>query len=92
MEFSTEVGRRVYCFKCRAFIGKNQGEKKPAVCRKCGERTCSKCKRRYHGSDPCPTQKELEKTLKLIKEQGWKKCPKCGRVIQRVKGTCTHIT
>ena len=91
VEYNTEASKRVYCHKCEVFISESRDESR-AVCQKCGERTCVKCKRKAHGNDPCPTDKELEKTLKLIKEKGWKKCPKCGRVIERVKGTCTHIT
>jgi hypothetical protein len=92
-EYNTEANRRVYCYKCEAFIreGRVERNRDVAVCEKCGERTCVKCKRKYHGSDSYPTDKELQKTLKLIKEKGWKKCPKCGRVLERVKGTCNTI-
>jgi IBR domain, a half RING-finger domain len=91
VEYNTEGSKRVYCYKCKAFVMEGRVERSRAVCEKCGERTCAKCKRKYHGSSPCPMDKKFEMTLKLVKKEDWRKCPKCGRVIDRVKGTCNTI-
>jgi hypothetical protein len=92
MEYGTDPGKRVYCYKCERFISEKHAGKKWVTCGKCEEKTCQKCKRKSHGSDPCPTDIELEKTLRLIKNEGWKKCPKCGRVIEREEYTCSKMT
>lgn len=42
--------------------------------------------------NPCPPAAELDMAAsKLISENGWKVCPRCGAVVERVSG-CVHIT
>jgi methionyl-tRNA synthetase len=69
VEYNTEASKRIYCYKCEAFIREGRVERRRAICEKCGGRTCAKCKRRYHSSSPCPMDRELDMTLKLIKKE-----------------------
>ena len=87
---------RTYCsdLTCSRYISPTIGfwpaftSKMVGTCR-CGIQTCRKCKESAHrGKCLAPLDKSLEK---LIKRKKWKRCKKCGRIIELNEG-CAHIT
>lgn len=60
------------------------------TCPKCHKRTCTKCKEKTHiGSCAGGVYDHLNVTEFILKN-GWKRCPKCGRGIERIDG-CPHM-
>lgn len=68
-------------------------------CNSCGSSYCTKCQRHYHpnescdeyGKRECKDEIENEQKLKeLARKNGWKSCPNCGTMIERVYG-CFHM-
>lgn len=58
-----------------------------AICRKCGEITCKKCRRPCHLGAPCPPQdQDTLKMLALAERKGWKSCPRCNYMVELTVG------
>lgn len=98
VQFSTPWEARIFCpnTACGEFIqtlGKID-PKQPfeVVCRTCGDKACSICKRAAHsvGQD-CPEDYELEALLRMAKSAGWRRCYKCRTLVELSQG-CSHIT
>ncbi|KAI9640486.1 hypothetical protein NHQ30_011232 [Ciborinia camelliae] len=98
VQFSTPWELRIFCpnTACGEFIptlGKID-PKQPfeVVCRTCGDKACSICKRAAHsvGQD-CPEDYELEAVLRMAKSAGWRRCYKCRTLVELSQG-CSHIT
>lgn len=58
------------------------------TCPKCGERVCLRCKDRLHdglcvGEDDGRMEKQFEN---LVATRGWRYCPQCGSVVERISG------
>ncbi len=90
-----ETTNRTYCHNstCRAFIAADCISEGEAKCLACHSETCTKCKAKVHEGD-CPTDpnhSELQQVLETAKENGWKRCYSCTRVVER-NGGCYHIT
>jgi hypothetical protein len=87
-----ETKDRTYCSHkdCRKFIGLEHICADLAVCPTCDHKTCTMCKEAYHDAD-CPKDNELQQTLELLKENGWRRCESCLRVLELRVG-CNHIT
>lgn len=85
---------RTYCANrtCSAFVGKDniQGDKAVCTMPQCHTATCTKCKGEWHEGD-CPVDENLQLLLAEAKKQDWKKCTKCGTLIEFVDG-CNHMT
>lgn len=61
------------------------------TCPTCRTGVCKLCKHILHPGKPCQSNGEsgLEE---LAKESGWKKCPSCGRMIERAEESCNKMT
>ncbi|KAF7917556.1 hypothetical protein BELL_1184g00010 [Botrytis elliptica] len=98
VQFSTPWEARIFCpnTSCGEFIptlGKID-PKQPfeVVCRTCGDKACSICKRAAHpGGQDCPEDYELEAVLRMAKNAGWRRCYKCRTLVELSQG-CSHIT
>lgn len=86
VEFATED--RTYCSACLAFVRPSNITNGQAVCRNCATRTCSKCKMRLH-DDACKEENE-GLLLTLADQKGWKRCPRCRRMVEKGLG-CNMI-
>ena len=87
-----ETKDRTYCSHkdCRKFIGLGHIFADLAVCPTCDHKTCTLCKKASHDAD-CPKDNELHQALELVKENGWRRCEFCGRILE-LKVGCNHIT
>jgi hypothetical protein len=98
-----QAGRRVYCHdpKCAFFIDKrfitddsdDVEEKCRAWCPVCFEKTCAKCRKKWHPDGKCEetTGKEQSEAMDLMDRHGFTMCARCGNVMQLSEG-CNHIT
>ncbi|KAK5123559.1 hypothetical protein LTR85_002597 [Meristemomyces frigidus] len=82
---------RLYCRvpTCSAYIGVGLRFGDAGTCVKCDAKTCVHCKNAAHAGD-CAQDQATQDTLKLATEEGWKKCPKCERMIELTFG-CNHM-
>ena len=86
---------RVYCSlaTCARFLGAQTTQPAAMRCQACSTMTCSACKR-SHPIEPGVTCKQsLEDMMmaEFAKAQGWMRCPKCSRVVERSSG-CNLMT
>lgn len=49
------------------------------------------CKELDHGPEKCPSLQRDEEFLEYAKDQGWRRCYKCRRVVEWA-ASCLHIT
>ncbi|KAF5720582.1 e3 ubiquitin ligase ARI10 [Fusarium globosum] len=56
-----------------------------AECPACNDITCTMCKNKAHTGD-CERQNEWEQSLDLAESEGWKRCSRCGHLIERAHG------
>ncbi|KAI9648544.1 E3 ubiquitin-protein ligase arih2 [Ciborinia camelliae] len=84
---------RVYCANriCSEFIAKEniQGDKAFCTNSPCDTVTCVKCKGEWHERD-CPVDEALQLVLAEAKKHAWKRCEKCGTLIEHADG-CAHM-
>ncbi|CCT64747.1 uncharacterized protein FFUJ_04003 [Fusarium fujikuroi IMI 58289] len=85
---------RTYCSnrQCLKFIPPNNtsddGEPcygDEAECPACNDITCTMCKNKAHTGD-CEKQNEWAQSLDLAESEGWKRCSRCGHLIERAHG------
>lgn len=80
------------CFTC-GYVGFCEDENCPMICPKCNDKTCKKCKKKYHANRTCQEADinpwrfvEVMMTESVIRI-----CPKCN--LQVIKnGGCNHMT
>jgi hypothetical protein len=80
---------RIYCHIeiCLAFIPRSNIRLRRARCEDCGARTCTKCRKEYHHFGQCNENNAgLAPLLGLADRQGWKRCVKCGRMVEKAGG------
>jgi hypothetical protein len=82
---------RTYCSweGCCAFIDPNSISGNTAICPKCHQNTCSKCKFKGHPGE-CTPEIGLQNLWEKAEENKWQHCYKCRRMIERVAG-CNHM-
>ncbi|KAF7934361.1 hypothetical protein EAE99_002813 [Botrytis elliptica] len=84
-----ETVDRTYCANkvCSDFIVKENIRGHKAFCAKspCNTITCTKCKSEWHDGE-CPRDQNQELVLAEAQRQGWKRCAKCGSLIEFVDG------
>lgn len=80
---------RTYCANkvCSVFIVKEyiRGHKAFCVKSPCNTITCTECKSEWHDG-ACPRDQNQELLLAKAQSQGWKRCAKCGALIEHVDG------
>jgi IBR domain, a half RING-finger domain len=100
-----DAREKLYCWdpKCSAFIppALRSGNAGSAKCRNCCTKTCMRCKGKFHFG-PCPVRNtagpglrrsrfdEEAKFKRLSLLMGWKQCPDCKRMVEKMNG-CNHI-
>jgi IBR domain, a half RING-finger domain len=91
-KIEVETVDRTYCSNadCAEFILPSTIVDKTAACAKCSSVTCSGCKRIAHPG-PCPEDSTEEQTLELARNEGWRRCSTCNRMIELDTG-CYHMT
>ncbi|KAI1271941.1 hypothetical protein F5Y07DRAFT_413086 [Xylaria sp. FL0933] len=97
IEELTNPRSKLYCWgsDCGAFIPSADRTKLVGVCTQCGRKTCKTCQAKAHFG-PCDkarlqSVRESEDTLyMLIEQKGWKKCPNCTSIVQKIGG-CDHM-
>ena len=91
IEFGT--ANRVYCFSksCSAFIGAATDAPSALTCGGCRWQTCGHCKRRAHDLAIQCTEAQDQALLTMAEDNGWKRCPVCGQIVELVYG-CNHMT
>ncbi|KAK8008428.1 hypothetical protein PG991_010979 [Apiospora marii] len=89
---------RVYCYKqeCNAYIPAEDRTETVGWCWTCEVETCLTCRKAAHagacdGEQLKKSQEADEKLFQLAEEQGWKKCPTCHAMIERIDG-CNFLT
>ncbi|KAF4630193.1 hypothetical protein G7Y89_g7949 [Cudoniella acicularis] len=89
-----ETRDRTYCSapSCSTFLHpvNISADQKLGTCPVCFVGTCTICKGSEHDGD-CPKDDEIQKVLDLAKQEGWRRCTECGRVVE-LKTGCNHIT
>ncbi|TGO38737.1 hypothetical protein BHYA_0068g00170 [Botrytis hyacinthi] len=80
---------RTYCANkvCSAFIIEEHIKGHKAFCTKspCNTITCTKCKSEWHDG-ACPRDQNQELVLAEARRQGWKRCAKCGTLVEHADG------
>lgn len=83
---------RIYCAndKCSDFIGRKPSST-PCImsCPGCRTKVCTSCKDREHPGQSCE-EKEDDEVRALAKANGWKTCPRCKMIVERIEG-CAHM-
>ena len=81
-----------YCSKptCSVYIPLSSIELGHGICRRCGTRTCCRCKKIAH-FDACIEDHDLECVRELARKEGWQACYKCHAMIELNFG-CNHMT
>ena len=94
-EWSIPAGDRIYCAQpsCSAWISPKRVNQQlhSAKCGKCGHRSCTTCRGKYHNGEDCPQDPALQATINLAEMEGWKRCFSCHALVEHNKG-CRHMT
>lgn len=82
----------LYCSArgCSKFIPPTSIRGDTGTCRTCNSNTCRHCRAPAHAGI-CSEDEDSTAVLGLAKEKGWKACPGCKNMIERVDG-CLHMT
>ncbi|KAI9709359.1 MAG: hypothetical protein M1820_003479 [Bogoriella megaspora] len=91
VEFRTT--KRTYCHDrlCSTFIPQPEIEDNIGTCLECDSDTCAVCKHAAHEGEDCRKDDTDRDLLYMSQREGWKRCPRCERVIGLRVG-CFHIT
>lgn len=78
-----ETVNRTYCSnqRCLKFIPPFCIDDDDAICNDCGNVTCATCRAAAHAG-PCVSDPETLGLFALAEREGWKRCTKCGRMIE----------
>ncbi|KAK6529415.1 hypothetical protein TWF281_008591 [Arthrobotrys megalospora] len=91
IEFSSL--RRLYCANtnCLKFIPDDvTGVGRSVRCRACNSHTCQECRELQHDGR-CVQTEGTRQLQRLVRQNGWRNCSKCGRAIELTEG-CDHMT
>jgi hypothetical protein len=82
----------IYCSnrRCAKFLPPRVWVADVASCVNCRAQTCKYCRQKHHPGKFCPEDKETERVKELGKSKGWKTCPGCNHLIERIQG-CLHM-
>jgi len=86
-----ETPNRTYCSNrsCSVFLPVTLARNDSVVCPNCATVTCTICKEVAHGDD-CPADTTLHQVLEMARENQWRRCPRCRRMVELLDG-CNHI-
>lgn len=84
---------KIYCHvpTCSAYFGNELRANGTATCPTCKEATCTECKAASHNGQVCPENRTDNVLIEYAKEQGFRRCPGCSRMIELNTG-CNHMT
>lgn len=90
IEFATVD--RTYCSNrnCSTFIPPSSVQGKLGTCTSCRKQTCIRFKRTGH-QGLCPVDEISQEVLNMGERQDWKRCVKCGHLIELTLG-CNHMS
>jgi ariadne-1 len=60
-------------------------------CPKCKTKVCTLCNNKYHSTDECPNDAEMDRLVDMARDKGWQRCPACKAMIELKEG-CNHMT
>ena len=91
-EWGTPDGTYCHVPGCSAFIPSTHVDdyRQRGTCPKCRAKTCTACKLEYHRGMECPEDPGQCALEALAEREGWKACPSCGVMVERVFG-CNHM-
>ncbi|KAL3476177.1 hypothetical protein BJX99DRAFT_258691 [Aspergillus californicus] len=77
----------MYCCvpTCSAFIHPSRLHHNLGSCPACGVNTCSLCSKQEHTHN-CQEDPDDKEVLAMARAEGWKRCPSCRRMVERVTG------
>ncbi|TPX18440.1 uncharacterized protein E0L32_011625, partial [Thyridium curvatum] len=102
-EFATPVGDRLYCpaADCGRFVPRysRSGSAAATAAAQCpaGHRICLLCRGEAHGGGggggtaACPGDADTRLANDLAAEEGWRRCPRCGVLVEHGEA-CQHMT
>ncbi|KAF5246058.1 hypothetical protein FAUST_1469 [Fusarium austroamericanum] len=92
VEFAIPSLGRVYCSSeiCATFIPPTQIDSGIGHCKHCLTDTCIACKAKAHEGVCGHKDEDVQGVLRLAQGTGWKRCSKCGHVIEKSMG-CDHM-
>ncbi|ETS87085.1 hypothetical protein PFICI_00913 [Pestalotiopsis fici W106-1] len=93
-EWSVPIADRVFCSnrECGIFIQPRHVDRSQDVARcSSGHWTCILCRAPRHGDEPCPQDRELQRTEELAESEGWKRCHRCRALVEH-REACQHMT
>ncbi|QPC72307.1 hypothetical protein HYE68_003059 [Fusarium pseudograminearum] len=92
VEFAIPSLGRVYCSSelCATFIPPTQIDSGIGHCKRCLTDTCIACKAKAHKGACAHKEEDFQGVLQLAESTGWKRCSKCGHVIEKSMG-CNHM-
>lgn len=85
---------RTYCSNrnCGSFVPPTQYRGPDvALCLACGYNTCRHCNAPHHPERDCPEDEATQQALYLGAARGWRRCPGCRNLVERIDG-CNHMT
>lgn len=85
---------RTYCSNrnCGSFVPPTQYQGPDiALCLACGYNTCRHCNAPHHPGRDCPEDEATQQALHLGAARGWRRCPGCRNLVERIDG-CNHMT
>ncbi|KAI1416864.1 hypothetical protein F5Y13DRAFT_185703 [Hypoxylon sp. FL1857] len=92
-EEATSPQPKLYCHdsNCGAFIAADHKTRRVGECAECGKKTCKTCHKKSHfgACDQAALAEESvadELVYQLADKKGWKKCPNCLKIVQKVGG------
>lgn len=86
-----ETSDPLYCSnpRCSTFIPLSFVCLAVAICPVCPQHTCLRCKERIHEGE-CSANEDVGRTMRLARENGWRRCRSCGTVLELLSG-CNQI-
>ncbi|KAF3012332.1 hypothetical protein E8E14_004272 [Neopestalotiopsis sp. 37M] len=93
-EWSVPIAERIFCSNrdCGVFIQPSHVDRSKDIARcSSGHWTCTLCRGPRHGDEPCPQDRELQRTEELAESEGWKRCHRCRALVEH-REACQHMT
>ena len=91
LELELDTPHPLYCSqpRCSKFIVPSAIQGGAGACSTCGALTCRYCRKSNH-TGVCADDEDGLKFRALGKAKGWKECPGCGAMVDKIDG-CLHM-